>query len=241
MRKIRSQTPAPPPSIMANPQASQAAMRNFPPLLLQQLSAIKSAALNDDYAYRQLAHLTENIGARPTGSLQATAAAQYVADEMRKLGPRSPPTASVVPHWVRGAETAALVEYAGMVPNTTQKIVLTALGSSTATPAEGLTADVIVVDTFEELQALGREKVAGQDRPIQRNLSISKKPPPDKPSPPMAKPFVIAALDPKPPPIWARPQRWYAQLEVPTTACRIPGSVFPPEFLRAQSLPKTLT
>src|SRR6202030_3612765 len=59
-------------------------------------------------------------------------------------------------------ETASLVEYAGMVPNTAQKIVLTALGSSTATPADGLTADVIVVDTFDELQAMGRDKVAGK-------------------------------------------------------------------------------
>src|SRR6202167_5846074 len=67
-----------------------------------------------------------------------------------------------VPHWVRGAETAALVEYFGMVPNTTQKIILTALGGSSSTPAEGLTADVVTVDTFEELQALGHDKVAGK-------------------------------------------------------------------------------
>src|SRR5271170_1179650 len=49
-----------------------------------------------------------------------------------------------------------------MVPNTTQKIVLTALGGSTSTPADGLTAEVVTVDTFEELQALGRDKVAGK-------------------------------------------------------------------------------
>ena len=34
----------------APPQASAADQLNFPPLLLQQLSAIKAAALNDDYA-----------------------------------------------------------------------------------------------------------------------------------------------------------------------------------------------
>ena len=157
----QQQTP-PPPSMMAMPQASQAAQQNFPPLLLQQLSAIKAAALNDDYAYRQLAHLTENIGGRPTGSPQATAAAEYVAAELRKLGLEVRLEPVTVPHWVRGAETAALTEYPGMVPNTTQKIVLTALGGSTATPADGLTADVVTVDTFEELQALGRDKVAGK-------------------------------------------------------------------------------
>jgi carboxypeptidase Q len=161
-----AQTPNQKPSaittIMSAPQSSAANQQNFPPLLMQQLSAIKAAALNDDYGYRQLAHLTENIGPRPTGSVQATAAAHYVADELRKLGLDVRLEPVIVPHWVRGAETAALIEYAGMVPNTTQKIVLTALGGSSSTPADGLTADVITVDTFEELTALGRDKVAGK-------------------------------------------------------------------------------
>ena len=67
-----------------------------------------------------------------------------------------------MPHWVRGAETAALVEYPGMVPGTTQKIVLTALGGSSSTPPDGLTADVVTVNNFDELTALGRDKVAGK-------------------------------------------------------------------------------
>jgi Zn-dependent M28 family amino/carboxypeptidase len=156
------QSAPPPRSFMAPPQASQAEQHNFPPLLLQQLSAIKAAALNDDYAYRVLAHLTENIGPRPTGSAQARAAAEYVAEELRKLGLDVRLQPVVVPHWVRGVETAALVEYPGMVPGTTQKIVLTALGGSTSTPADGLTAEVVTVNTFDELTALGHDKVAGK-------------------------------------------------------------------------------
>ena len=144
------------------PHASEAEQQNFPPLLLQQLSAIKAAALNDDYAYRELAHLTENIGPRQTGSPQATAAAQYVAGELRKLGLEVRLQPVTVPHWVRGEETAALVEYPEMVPGTTQKIVLTALGGSTSTPPDGLTADLITVNSFDELNALGRDKVAGK-------------------------------------------------------------------------------
>jgi carboxypeptidase Q len=155
------QTPQPIPAWMTAPQSAQPD-KNFPPLLLQQLSAIKAAALNDDYGYHQLAHLTENIGPRPTGSPQATAAAEYVAAELRKLGLEVRLQQVIVPHWVRGAETASLIEYPGMVPNATQKIVLTALGGSTATPADGLTAEVVTVDTFEELQALGHDKVAGK-------------------------------------------------------------------------------
>ena len=160
-----AQSPPPPAAataMMSASQSTQSDKQNFPPLLLQQLSAIKAAALSDDYGYRQLAHLTENIGPRPTGSPQARAAAEYVAEELRHLGLEVRLQPVTVQHWVRGAETAALVEYPAMVPGTTQKIVLTALGGSPATSADGLTADVVTVDTFEELQALGRDKVAGK-------------------------------------------------------------------------------
>jgi Zn-dependent M28 family amino/carboxypeptidase len=156
------QKPQPVPTFAAMPQSSQAEQQNFPPLLLQQLSAIKATALTDDYALREVTHLTENIGPRPTGSPQAKAAAEYVAAELRQLGLEVRLEPVTVPHWVRGAETAALVEYPGQVPGTQQKIVLTALGSSTATPADGLTAEVVAVDNFDELQALGRNKIAGK-------------------------------------------------------------------------------
>lgn len=157
----RQGTPAPP-LFGAIPQMTQVQQENFPPQLLDQLSAIKAAALDDDYAYRQLAHLTENIGPRPTGSTQAKAAVDYVASQLRQLGLEVQLEEVKVPHWVRGAETAELTDYPGQVPGTTQKIVLTALGGSTATPSEGITADLVVVNNFDELKALGREKVAGK-------------------------------------------------------------------------------
>src|SRR5580704_14682048 len=146
----------------AQNQSKPAQQENFPAPLLEELSAIKAAALSDDYAYRQLAHLTENIGPRPSGSPQAKAASDYVAAELRKLGLDVHLEEVKVPHWVRGAETAQLVEYPGQVPETTQKIVLCALGGSSATPTDGLTTDVVVVNNFDELAALGRDKVAGK-------------------------------------------------------------------------------
>jgi Zn-dependent M28 family amino/carboxypeptidase len=156
------QKPQPGSSFMAPPETTQADQQNFPPLLLQQLSAIKAAALNDDYAYRQVAHLTENIGPRPSGSAQARAAVEYVAAELRKLGLEVRLQPVTVPHWVRGAETAALIEYPGGVADATQKIVLTALGGSSSTAPDGLTAEVVTVNTFDELNALGRDKVTGK-------------------------------------------------------------------------------
>jgi len=146
----------------AAPQMSPEQQENFPPQLRGELEAIKTAALADDYAYQQLAHLTENIGPRPSGSAQANAAVDYVAGELRKLGLEVQLEEVKVPHWVRGVETAELVEYAGQVPGTAQKVVLTALGGSTSTAPEGIVADVVVVNNFDELKALGREKVAGK-------------------------------------------------------------------------------
>jgi len=146
----------------AAPQLSETQQENFPPQLLDELAAIKTAALGDDYAYRQLAQLTENIGPRSAGSPQAKAAVDYVAAELRKIGLEVQLEEVKVPHWVRGAETAELVEYPGQAAGTSQKIVLTALGGSSATPAEGIVADVVVVNNFDELRALGRDKVAGK-------------------------------------------------------------------------------
>jgi len=134
----------------------------FSPELRAQLQALREAALTSDYAWRQLAHLTENIGPRPAGSPQAQAASEYVAAEMRKLGLDVHLEPATVSHWVRGDEKAELVEFPGQTPQTTQKIVLATLSGSSATPAEGLTADVVVVHNFEELTALGHNKVAGK-------------------------------------------------------------------------------
>jgi len=159
----QNQQPAPRQNpFAAAPQASEEQRANFPLQLLTELDRIKTAALADDYAYRQVAYLTANIGPRPSGSPQAKAAVDYVAAELRKLGLDVHLEEVKVPHWVRGVETAELVEYSGQAPGTSQKIVLTALGGSPATPAEGITADVVVVNNFDELKALGHEKVAGK-------------------------------------------------------------------------------
>ena len=166
-----SQKPQPSASFMATPQTTAADQQNFPPLLLQQLSAIKAAALNDDYAYRQLSHLTENIGPRPTGSSQANAAAEYVAAEPRKLGLEVHLQPVTVPHWVRGAGNGG----AGGISRDgsghyTKNRSYGSWGSSGATPADGVTAEVVTVNTFDELNIWSREKVAGKICSLQRDF-----------------------------------------------------------------------
>jgi carboxypeptidase Q len=117
------------------------------------LAQVRDAAMKSDYAYERLEDLTDLIGPRLSGSAGAAAAVTQVADAMRKLGARVTLQPVKVPHWVRGAETAELVNYAGKPAGVAQKVVLAALGGSGATPAAGITAEVIVVHSFDELKA----------------------------------------------------------------------------------------
>lgn len=150
----------------ARAQESTPSPSPAPPLwsapTLAELARLQQAALNSDYAYRQTAYLANNIGPRLSGSAQEKRAVEYVAGELKALGLEVRLEKAMVPRWVRGEETAALVQFPGQAPDTTQKIVLTALGASVATPPEGLTAEVVVVNDFEELDSLGRDKVSGR-------------------------------------------------------------------------------
>jgi hypothetical protein len=129
---------------------------------LGDLKRLQQAALGSDYAYKQVAHLSNNIGPRLSGSAQAAKAVEHVAGELKAIGCEVQLEKVMVPHWVRGEESAALVQWPGMAENTTHKILLCALGGSVATPAEGITAEVVAVRNFDELKALPREKVAGK-------------------------------------------------------------------------------
>jgi hypothetical protein len=132
------------------------------PEQIAEMERLRDAALKDPYALNELRHLTDNIGPRLSGSPQAQAAVDYVAAEMRALGAAVTLEKATVPHWVRGAETAELVSWPGQAPGTTQKIVLTALGPSVATPPDGLKAEVVVVDNWHQLRALPQGAVKGR-------------------------------------------------------------------------------
>jgi carboxypeptidase Q len=134
----------------------------FSPQTLSELKQLQKAALESDYAYRQVAHLANNIGPRLSGSAQAAKAVEYVAAELKALGCNVQLEKVMVPHWVRGEETAALVQFPGQAPNTTQKVVLCALGGSVATSKNGIEAEVLVVKNFDELKSMPRERVAGK-------------------------------------------------------------------------------
>jgi len=67
-RVISQQTPA----IASSPNGSPSPTPPvFSPQTLSELKQLQQAALESDYAYRQVAHLANNIGPRLSGSAQA--------------------------------------------------------------------------------------------------------------------------------------------------------------------------
>src|SRR5690606_7717775 len=112
------------------------------------LAKIRDTAMQSDYAWDRMADITDLIGPRLSGSPGAAAAVTQVAEAMRKLGAKVTLQPVKVPHWVRGVETGELVDYSGRPQGVTQRVVLTALGGSGATPEAGLTAPVMVVQSF---------------------------------------------------------------------------------------------
>ena len=110
------------------------------------------AALADSSAWRRMARITDSFGPRLAGSEGLARALDFILAEMRRDGldsVRGEP--AMVPHWVRGAESAELVE-----PRRTPLPML-GLGGSVATPRGGITAEVLVVSSFDELERRSAE------------------------------------------------------------------------------------
>ncbi len=118
---------------------------------------IIAAALEDKEGLDRLRYLCDQIGPRLSGSPSLERAIQWSAEEMKKAGLTNVQTPPVkVPHWVRGRESATL-----LAP-IEKPLVMLGLGMSVGTPPEGITAEVVAVSDFDELQQLGKEKVAGK-------------------------------------------------------------------------------
>jgi hypothetical protein len=152
-----------PPNIFERLNAMLAGGKSaWTPDQLSAMERLRDAAIEDTYALNKLRYLTDNIGPRLSGSPQAQRAVDYVAGEMRALGANVTLEKATVPHWVRGEEKGEVVSWPGQAHGTTQKVVLTALGGSVATPPEGITGEVVVVDDWQQLHALAPDQVKGK-------------------------------------------------------------------------------
>lgn len=130
---------------------------------------IKNTGLMQLRAYSYLRDLTSNIGGRLSGSPQAARAVEWGKKMMEDLGFQNVHLEPVtVPHWVRGPiEDATLLS-----PKVSHShVMICALGGSIATPAGGITGEVVEVKSFEELKNLGeaaKGKIIFFNRPFDK-------------------------------------------------------------------------
>ena len=111
---------------------------------------IVGAALVDSRAYDKLSWLTDRIGHRLSGSAALDQAIEWSAEQFRADGLERVWTEEVmVPHWVRGDESARVVAPAE------HTLSILGLGGSVGTPEGGITAEVVIVDGLDSLETLG--------------------------------------------------------------------------------------
>lgn len=144
-------------SLLCVAAASSRAQTPVPAVDGEPLARIRDAAMASDWAYRELGVLTDRVGPRLSGSPGAEAAVALLAGKMREAGASVSLQPCKVPHWVRGEERAALTDWPGHVGELRQRLQLTALGGSGATPAKGIEAAVLVVHDWDELQRRASE------------------------------------------------------------------------------------
>jgi hypothetical protein len=109
--------------------------------------------------YENLRYLCKSIGHRLAGSESAQKAIDWGKLTLEKSAADNVFLMPVeVPHWTRGG-----FEYGGYTFSGVQKeVALTALGGSVGTEGKRISAEVVEVKSFEELKALGEEKVRGK-------------------------------------------------------------------------------
>jgi carboxypeptidase Q len=122
-----------------------------------QAERLRDAALKDDVAWGIVEDLTTEIGPRLAGTEAEARARDWAVRRLKALGFRNVHVEmTTMPTWVRGAETAEIVA------PFRQRLVVAALGSSGATPAQGLTAEVVGFDSVDSLKAAAPEAVRGR-------------------------------------------------------------------------------
>ncbi|MEM8896176.1 MAG: M20/M25/M40 family metallo-hydrolase, partial [Bacteroidota bacterium] len=154
------------------PQQSEAQTAQEQELNLEDTKIIKQLfdeALTTRETYGLLDHLCNNIGHRLSGSEGAANAVIWTEQVMNDYGfDKVYKQDLFVPNWKRGDKEIARIE------GSNEELSVLALGMSVATPAEGLTAEVVEVRGLDEVESLGQEKIEGKivfyNRPTDQRL-----------------------------------------------------------------------
>jgi len=136
------------------------------------IRSIYDNSLINGKSYQWLDYLSNQIGGRLSGSLNAEKAVYWTKSELEKIGLDKVWLQPVmVPKWVRGNPEFAYIETA---PGKTTNVNICALGGSIATSASGLKANIVEVKDFDDLERLGRSNIEGKivfyNRPMDATL-----------------------------------------------------------------------
>lgn len=137
------------------------------------IRSIFDEALERGESYEMLRFLTKNIGGRLAGSPQAAAAVEWTRQKMMSYGFDTVYLQPVmVPHWVRGDREVGRIVNSKKIGSMDIKVV--SLGNAVGTGPGGTVAELVEVQDFQELAALGEEGVRGKivffNRPMDPKL-----------------------------------------------------------------------
>jgi hypothetical protein len=111
-------------------------------------------------AYSNLKYLCKKVGPRLSGSTGAALAVEQTARMLKEAGADTVYLQPcMVPKWERGAKE---VGTASLSNGKSISLNIVALGMSVGTPSTGITASVVEVKNFTELEAMGTDKIKGK-------------------------------------------------------------------------------
>lgn len=121
---------------------------------------ISNEVLTNGTAYENLRYLCKQVGPRLSGSPQAQMAVEATYKMLKDAGADTVyMQPCMVPHWVRGDKEKGNIK---LTDGTSHQLHLCALGNSEGTGKKGLTASVIEIKNFSELDKLGTEAIKGK-------------------------------------------------------------------------------
>ncbi|MCK9487819.1 MAG: M28 family peptidase [Xanthomonadales bacterium] len=152
-----AQATAPPESSAPEPVSGSAADRPLDQATLARAAALRDQALAGTGAYAIVEELTTQIGPRMAGTPADARAVDWAVARFKALGYDRVWTEPVTfPVWERGVEVARVIR---PYP---QSFAIAALGGSVGTPEEGITAQVVAFDSYQDLLEGEREQVQGK-------------------------------------------------------------------------------
>ena len=158
--------PGPMKKLLLAAAAAAVALPSPAQIAAPQVERLRDAALKDDVAWDITEGLTTEIGPRLAGTEAEARARTWSVAKLKSLGFQNVRIETFdMPVWVRGEERAEIV---APFP---QPLVVTALGNSGATPAGGITAQVVGFESVAALEAAPEASVRGKIVFVTHNMT----------------------------------------------------------------------